>query len=74
MALPTMFAPGGADLSCGFRHVFKVYRIAGTGVVALGGVDLDIPRGEFLAVVGPSGSGKSTILNLWAGSTVRRRA
>ena len=50
-----------------FRHVFKVYRVADTGVVALGGVDLEIDRGEFLAVVGPSGSGKSTILNLIGG-------
>jgi putative ABC transport system ATP-binding protein len=47
--------------------VFKVYRIGDTGVVALGGVDLDVPRGEFLAVVGPSGAGKSTILNLLGG-------
>jgi ABC-type lipoprotein export system ATPase subunit len=50
-----------------FRHVFKIYRIADTGVVALGGVDLDIREGEFLAVVGPSGAGKSTILNLIGG-------
>lgn len=50
-----------------FRHVYKIYRISDTGVVALGGVDLDIREGEFLAVVGPSGSGKSTILNLIGG-------
>jgi ABC-type lipoprotein export system ATPase subunit len=50
-----------------FRHVFKIYRIADTGVVALGGVDFEIREGEFLAVVGPSGSGKSTILNLIGG-------
>lgn len=50
-----------------FRHVYKIYRIADTGVVALGGVDFDIREGEFLAVVGPSGSGKSTILNLIGG-------
>jgi ABC-type lipoprotein export system ATPase subunit len=49
------------------RQVFKSYRIADTGVLALDGVDLDIERGEFLAVVGPSGSGKSTILNLIGG-------
>src|ERR671926_1179301 len=50
-----------------FRHVYKIYRVADTGVVALGGVDLDIREGEYLAVVGPSGSGKSTILNLIGG-------
>lgn len=50
-----------------FRHVFKVYRVADTGVVALGGVDFDVREGEFLAIVGPSGSGKSTILNLIGG-------
>jgi ABC-type lipoprotein export system ATPase subunit len=61
------FAPGGKDSLARLRHVFKVYRIGDTGVVALGGVDLDVPRGEFLAVVGPSGSGKSTILNLLGG-------
>ena len=61
------FAPGGRDALARLRHVFKVYRIGDTGVVALGGVDLDVARGEFLAVVGPSGSGKSTILNLLGG-------
>ncbi len=50
-----------------FRHVYKVYRIADTGVVALAGVDLDVREGEFLAIVGPSGSGKSTILNILGG-------
>ena len=47
--------------------MFKIYRVADTGVVALGGVDFDIAEGEFLAVVGPSGSGKSTILNMIGG-------
>jgi ABC-type lipoprotein export system ATPase subunit len=50
-----------------FRHVFKIYRVADTGVVALGGVTIEVREREFLAIVGPSGSGKSTILNLIGG-------
>ena len=65
---PEMFRPeDDRDVLVRFRHVYKVYRISETGVVALAGVDLDVPPGEFLAVVGPSGSGKSTILNLAGG-------
>jgi putative ABC transport system ATP-binding protein len=67
MVSSDFFAPAGVDALIRLRHVYKVYRIAETGVVALGGVHLDIAQGEFLAVVGPSGSGKSTILNLLGG-------
>ncbi|MDH5225351.1 MAG: ABC transporter ATP-binding protein [Actinomycetota bacterium] len=67
MVSPELFAPTEHEALIRFRHVYKVYRIAETGVVALGGVDLDVAAGEFLAVVGPSGAGKSTILNLIGG-------
>jgi ABC-type lipoprotein export system ATPase subunit len=67
MVSPDLFTPGEREVLIRFRHVYKVYRVAETGVVALGGVDLEVPPGEFLAVVGPSGSGKSTILNLIGG-------
>jgi peptide/nickel transport system ATP-binding protein len=67
MVSSELFAPEGRSALVRLRHVFKVYRVKDTGVVALGGVDLDIARGEFLAVVGPSGAGKSTILNLVGG-------
>jgi putative ABC transport system ATP-binding protein len=49
------------------RALQKVFGAAATRVIALAGVDLDIPAGQFLAVMGPSGSGKSTLLHLVAG-------
>jgi NitT/TauT family transport system ATP-binding protein len=53
------------------RGVTKVFPASdgGTGVHALGPIDVDIRKGEFFAVVGPSGCGKSTMLELIAGLT-----
>jgi ABC-type lipoprotein export system ATPase subunit/bifunctional DNA-binding transcriptional regulator/antitoxin component of YhaV-PrlF toxin-antitoxin module len=45
----------------------KIYKVAELEVVALQGLDLEVARGEFLALVGPSGSGKSTLLSLIGG-------
>src|SRR5687767_14882682 len=47
--------------------VRKIYRSGGTDVCALKGLDLEVPPGEFLAVMGPSGSGKTTLLNCLSG-------
>ena len=49
------------------RNLTKVYQKGKTTVTPLEDLDLDVRRGEFLALMGPSGSGKTTLLNLIAG-------
>jgi putative ABC transport system ATP-binding protein len=49
------------------RGVSKRYGSGDSAVDALRGTDLDIARGQFLAVMGPSGSGKSTLMHILAG-------
>ena len=49
------------------KHLTKSYRRGEQTVPVLTDITFDIPRGEFIALMGPSGSGKSTLLNLIAG-------
>jgi ABC-type lipoprotein export system ATPase subunit len=53
-----------ADALIRLTGVTKVYGQGDAQVHALAGVDLDIQRGEFVAIMGPSGSGKSTAMNI----------
>jgi NitT/TauT family transport system ATP-binding protein len=55
---------GPEGLAVSMRDVTKVYD---SGVAALGPVDLDVRKGEFVSLLGPSGCGKSTALRLIAG-------
>ena len=49
------------------KNVDKVFKRGSEEIHVLGGLDLRIPAGDFLALMGPSGSGKSTLLNLIGG-------
>ena len=52
------------DITIRLRGIKKLYRIGDQEVAALNGINLDIHKGEFVALMGPSGSGKSTLMNI----------
>lgn len=45
-------------------ELYKSYHLGNVEVPALRGADLEVRRGEFVAIIGPSGSGKTTLLNI----------
>ena len=49
------------------RDVHKVYKRGAERIDVLKGLDLEVPQGDFLALMGPSGSGKTTLLNMIGG-------
>ena len=49
------------------KNVHKIFRRGSERIEVLEGVNLDVAKGEFLALMGPSGSGKTTLLNLIGG-------
>jgi len=63
-------APAGAgalETLVRIREVHKVYTGGSERIDVLQGVNLEVPRGDYLALMGPSGSGKTTLLNMLAG-------
>ena len=60
-------ANGARSIAVDVRDVRKIYTRDSQQLVVLDGIDLQVPEGEFLALMGPSGSGKTTLLNLIAG-------
>jgi putative ABC transport system ATP-binding protein len=66
-----MLSTSGADQPAVFvDNVHKSFRRGSEEVEVLQGLTLEVPHGEFLALMGPSGSGKTTLLNLIAGLDV----
>lgn len=66
----TTVGSAAAEVVVRARGLRKVYRGAGEPVDALAGIDMDVPVGQFCAIMGASGSGKSTLLHVIGGLTL----
>jgi putative ABC transport system ATP-binding protein len=52
------------EIAVSARKLKKIYKLYAEEIVALKEIDFEIPRGQFVSVMGPSGAGKTTLLNL----------
>lgn len=64
---PRSDVPAAEDTFIFCENLVKIYKVADLEAVALQGLDLQIHRGELMAIIGNSGSGKSTLLNILGG-------
>ena len=46
------------------QSLVKKYRLGGSQVLALNGIDFQVEKGEIVAIIGSSGSGKSTLMHI----------
>jgi putative ABC transport system ATP-binding protein len=65
--LQTLEAPSTTTTAVGAVGVTRRYGSGEAAVDALRGITIDVPRGQFAAIMGPSGSGKSTLMHVLAG-------
>lgn len=63
----TIIADDNDEYMIRCENLVKIYKTSDVEVVALQGLDLDVKKGELMAIVGNSGSGKSTLLNMLGG-------
>src|SRR5580704_17239064 len=62
-----MSSSAAATTAVSVQNVRKIYQRDALQIKVLDGINLDVPQGEFVALMGPSGSGKTTLLNPIAG-------